>query len=97
MSSTNPFENNTEASGLVEVPNAESKVESIPEPEAPKKTNLAKDKWNICLLFVLYFLQGVPLGLCGSISAILTFRGIPYSALGTFSFVYWPFSLKLLW
>ena len=94
MSAPDPLEM-PEARGLVN-----DDIETRIEPDVTadrKKTNLAKDKWNICLLLILYFLQGVPLGLCGSVSTILTSRGVPYSALGTISLVYWPFSLKLLW
>jgi PAT family acetyl-CoA transporter-like MFS transporter 1 len=45
----------------------------------------------------LYFLQGIPLGLTGSLPFILSSRKVSYADQGTFSFAFWPFSLKLLW
>lgn len=62
-----------------------------------KKQNLKKDYKNIALLMFLYFLQGIPLGLTGSLPFILTSRKVTYADQGTFSFAFWPFSLKLLW
>ncbi|KAF4525583.1 hypothetical protein B566_EDAN010442 [Ephemera danica] len=55
------------------------------------------DSWNIALLFFLYLLQGIPLGLTAAIPMILQNRGASYKQQAEFSFVYWPFSLKLLW
>jgi len=59
--------------------------------------NLRKDFKNIIFLMFLYFIQNVPLGLAGSLSYILGSHKASYADLGTFSFVFWPFSLKLLW
>jgi PAT family acetyl-CoA transporter-like MFS transporter 1 len=56
-----------------------------------------KDILSICFLTFLYFLQGVPLGLTGSIPFILSSRKVSYVDQGTFSFAFWPFSLKVLW
>lgn len=55
------------------------------------------DRGNIALLFFLYLLQGIPLGLTAAIPMILQNRGASYKQQAEFSFVYWPFSLKLLW
>lgn len=55
------------------------------------------DEWNILLLLVLYTLQGIPMGLCGSIPLILKENGVSYEGLSLFSLVSLPFSLKLLW
>nr|CAG4642450.1 EOG090X04K8 [Evadne anonyx] len=52
---------------------------------------------NIALLFFLYLLQGIPLGLAASIPLLLQNRQVSYKEQAEFSFVYWPFSLKLLW
>lgn len=52
---------------------------------------------NILLLLFLYVLQGIPLGLAGSIPLILQSRSVSYKDQAFFSFVFWPFSLKLLW
>lgn len=64
---------------------------------ANAKSALKKDYWNIALLMFLYFLQGIPLGLTGSLPFILSSRKVSYADQGTFSFAFWPFSLKLLW
>ncbi|XP_059477297.1 acetyl-coenzyme A transporter 1 isoform X2 [Neocloeon triangulifer] len=62
-----------------------------PEEEARSDTS------NIALLFLLYLLQGIPLGLTAAVPMILLNRGASYKQQAEFSFVYWPFSLKLLW
>ncbi|XP_018323902.1 acetyl-coenzyme A transporter 1 isoform X2 [Agrilus planipennis] len=61
------------------------------------KSNLKGDRLNIALLFFLYTLQGIPLGLSAAIPMMLQNRGISYKQQAEFSFVNWPFSLKLLW
>lgn len=67
--------------------------------ESKEKTpaNLKGEYWNLSLLMVLYTLQGIPMGLSGVLPLLLKDRGASYSALGTFSLVSWPFSMKLLW
>ncbi|XP_070562029.1 acetyl-coenzyme A transporter 1-like [Ptychodera flava] len=55
------------------------------------------DKINIAVLLFLYVLQGIPLGLAGSIPMVLQSRHIGYKQQAMFSFVYWPFSVKLMW
>lgn len=62
-----------------------------------KKSSLSGDYLNICVLLFLYILQGIPLGLIGSVPFILSNRGVSYSQQAVFSFVTWPFSVKLLW
>ncbi|KAJ7324655.1 hypothetical protein JRQ81_017675 [Phrynocephalus forsythii] len=52
---------------------------------------------NILLLLFLYVLQGIPLGLAGSIPLILQSKNVSYKDQAFFSFVFWPFSLKLFW
>ncbi|KAI5611335.1 acetyl-coenzyme A transporter 1 [Silurus asotus] len=52
---------------------------------------------NVCLLLFLYVLQGIPLGLAGSIPLIMQSKNVSYKDQAYFSFVFWPFSLKLLW
>ncbi|XP_078419937.1 acetyl-coenzyme A transporter 1 [Cetorhinus maximus] len=58
---------------------------------------LKNDFSNILLLLFLYVLQGIPLGLAGSIPLILQSKNVSYSDQAIYSFVFWPFSLKLLW
>ena len=60
-------------------------------------SNLEGDYANVLLLLLLYVLQGIPLGLAGSIPMILQNKNVSYKQQAMFSFVYWPFSLKLLW
>ena len=62
-----------------------------------KQSCLYGDYLNICILLFLYVLQGIPLGLIGSVPLILSNRGVTYSQQAIFSFVTWPFSVKLLW
>ncbi|GAA6065966.1 acetyl-coenzyme A transporter 1, partial [Tachysurus ichikawai] len=52
---------------------------------------------NVCLLLFLYILQGIPLGLAGSIPLIMQSKNVSYKDQAYFSFVFWPFSLKLFW
>ncbi|KAH8651815.1 acetyl-coenzyme A transporter 1-domain-containing protein [Tricladium varicosporioides] len=57
-----------------------------------------QDKRNFGLLVLLYFLQGVPMGLAaGSVPFLLKGAHLSYSALGVFSLASYPYSLKLLW
>lgn len=60
-------------------------------------SNIKGDERNIFLLFFLYTLQGIPLGLSAAIPMILQNKGVSYKQQAEFSFVTWPFSLKLLW
>ncbi|XP_058789178.1 acetyl-coenzyme A transporter 1 [Phymastichus coffea] len=55
------------------------------------------DEKNIAILLFLYLMQGIPLGLCSSIPMILQNHNVSYKQQAEFSFVTWPFSLKLLW
>ncbi|XP_053204545.1 acetyl-coenzyme A transporter 1-like [Panonychus citri] len=58
---------------------------------------LTGDYGSIFILLVLYILQGIPLGLSGSIPLILQNYKVSYSQQAVFSLCTWPFSLKLLW
>ena len=68
----------------------------IPCQPSPNK-GLSGDHMNVFVLFFLYVLQGIPLGLAGSIPMVLQNKGVTYKQQAMFSFVFWPFSLKLLW
>jgi PAT family acetyl-CoA transporter-like MFS transporter 1 len=57
----------------------------------------SKDRFSMLILLVLYTLQGIPMGLSGSIPLLLKEKGASYEALAMFSLVSMPFSLKLLW
>ena len=55
------------------------------------------DQRNFLLLVLLYFLQGVPMGLASGSVPFLLKPYVSYSQLGVFSLASYPYSLKLLW
>ena len=57
---------------------------------------LVDDAGSMALLFVLYTLQGIPMGLSGSVPLLLAKR-VSYAEQAVLSFCSWPFSLKLFW
>jgi PAT family acetyl-CoA transporter-like MFS transporter 1 len=59
--------------------------------------DLDGDKMHVLVLFFLYILQGIPLGLKDAIPLILTNRNVPYSQQATYSISSYPFSMKILW
>lgn len=61
------------------------------------QASLKGDRGNIAVLTFLYVLQGIPLGLAGAMPMLLQTRKVAYKDQATFSFVFWPFSMKLLW
>ena len=63
---------------------------------APPATGLRQDLGPICLLLLLYTLQGVPMGLNMTMGALMNSK-ISMKEQGNFSFASWPFALKLLW
>jgi MFS transporter, PAT family, solute carrier family 33 (acetyl-CoA transportor), member 1 len=52
---------------------------------------------NLALLFFLYFLQGLPMGLSVSVPLFLASRGASFTDQALFSLSSWPYSLKVLW
>lgn len=75
----------------------EIKYEEEKEVEVMAGSQLQGDYLNVALLLLLYVLQGIPLGMAASIPMILQNKNVSYKQQAMFSFVYWPFSLKLLW
>ena len=69
----------------------------LPVEDTPKASNWRKDQGSIFLLTFLYTLQGIPLGLAGTVPIMLQGMGVSYKEQAIFSFVYWPFAIKLLW
>ena len=57
--------------------------------------DLDGDKLHVLILFFLYCLQGIPLGLKDAIPLILTNKGIPYTDQATFTISSYPFSMKV--
>lgn len=56
-----------------------------------------QDRRNFLLLVLLYFLQGIPMGLASGSVPFLLKKHLSYSQLGVFSLASYPYSLKLLW
>lgn len=57
-----------------------------------------QDRRNFLLLVLLYFLQGIPMGLAsGSIPFLLKEQHVSYGHIGVFTLAAYPYSLKLLW
>ena len=56
-----------------------------------------KDRHNFFLLVLLYFLQGIPMGLAmGSVPFLLKYK-LSYGEIGVFTLASYPYSMKLLW
>lgn len=56
-----------------------------------------RDRNNFLLLVLLYFLQGIPMGLATGSVPFLLKEYLSYGQLGVFSLASYPYSLKLLW
>ncbi|EHY54652.1 hypothetical protein HRR83_004222 [Exophiala dermatitidis] len=72
-------------------------------PDTPGMVNTSfsnlpiKDKRNFLLLVLLYFLQGIPMGLASGSVPFLLKSYLSYGQIGIFSLAIYPYSLKLLW
>lgn len=68
-----------------------------PNPNASFFDLPRQDRRNFLLLVLLYFLQGIPMGLAfGSVPFLLK-PYLSYGQIGVFSLASYPYSLKLLW
>ena len=56
-----------------------------------------QDRKNFLLLVLLYFLQGIPMGLAGGSIPFLLKSHLSYGQIGVYSLASYPYSLKLLW
>ncbi|KAF3313085.1 hypothetical protein TWF173_006260 [Orbilia oligospora] len=56
-----------------------------------------QDQRNFALLVLLYFLQGVPMGLASGSVPFLLKSKLSYAQIGTFSLAAYPYSMKLAW
>ncbi|MCJ1473490.1 hypothetical protein MMC13_002141 [Lambiella insularis] len=56
-----------------------------------------QDRRNFLLLVLLYFLQGIPMGLAGGSVPFLLKKHLSYGQIGVFTLASYPYSLKLLW
>jgi MFS transporter, PAT family, solute carrier family 33 (acetyl-CoA transportor), member 1 len=72
-------------------------------PATPKHSDTSflelprQDQRNFLLLVLLYFLQGIPMGLAGGSVPFLLKPHLTYSQIGVFSLASYPYSLKLFW
>ena len=72
-------------------------------PQTPNSTNTSffdlprQDRRNFLLLVLLYFLQGIPMGLASGSVPFLLKSHLSYGQIGIFSLASYPYSLKLLW
>ncbi|KAK3367018.1 acetyl-coenzyme A transporter 1-domain-containing protein [Lasiosphaeria ovina] len=75
----------------------------VPNPKMPTANHHGfldlpkQDQKNFGLLVLLYFLQGIPLGLATGSVPFLLKNHMSYSEIGIFSLASYPYSLKLLW
>ncbi|KAL8667220.1 MAG: hypothetical protein Q9202_000793 [Teloschistes flavicans] len=56
-----------------------------------------QDRRNFLLLVLLYFLQGIPMGLATGSVPFLLKSHLSYGQIGVFTLASYPYSLKLLW
>jgi PAT family acetyl-CoA transporter-like MFS transporter 1 len=56
-----------------------------------------QDRRNFMLLVLLYFLQGIPMGLAAGSVPFLLKNYMSYGQIGVYSLASYPYSLKLLW
>lgn len=71
--------------------------QGVGKEEEQEEADLTGDYWNMGLLLLLYTLQGIPMGLTGAVSLVLSANDVSLAQQGMFALVSWPFSLKLLW
>ncbi|KAK2053143.1 acetyl-CoA transporter 1 [Colletotrichum caudatum] len=106
-------QNNVEYRGKTTAPSSDTVTANLmsresftlddPVPKTPVANNHGffelpvQDQRNFLLLVLLYFLQGVPMGLAGGSVPFLMKDHMSYSEIGIFSLASYPYSLKLLW
>uniref|UniRef100_A0A6V3DJ58 Acetyl-coenzyme A transporter 1 n=1 Tax=Heterosigma akashiwo TaxID=2829 RepID=A0A6V3DJ58_HETAK len=74
-----------------------SDAENAKEKPVAIVTSWRDDLGSIILLLILYTLQGIPMGLSGSVPFLLQDKEVSYAEQALFSLVTLPFSLKLIW
>jgi MFS family permease len=78
-------------------------LDNEPPPKTPVPNDVGffdlplHDQRNFLLLVMLYFLQGIPMGLATGSVPFLLKNHMSYGEIGTFSLASYPYSLKLLW
>jgi len=81
--------------------NAKTETQKEAAPDNEDKPSMLKDldgdKMHVLVLFFLYVLQGIPLGLKDSIPLILQNKSVPLTEQATYSISSYPFAMKILW
>lgn len=78
-------------------------LDNDPSPQTPAQVQTSfsdlppQDRSNFLLLCLLYFLQGIPMGLASGSVPFLLKKYLSYGQIGVFSLAIYPYSLKLLW
>ena len=78
-------------------------LDNEPPPPTPASSDTSfwqlprQDRRNFLLLVLLYFLQGVPMGLASGSVPVLLKKHLSYGQIGVFTLASYPYSLKLLW
>lgn len=78
-------------------------LDNDPSPQTPAQVETSfsdlppQDRSNFLLLCLLYFLQGIPMGLASGSVPFLLKKYLSYGQIGVFSLAIYPYSLKLLW
>lgn len=77
----------------------EEKLKLKPDEDSDddQEPNLDGDRLNMLVLFLLYFLQNIPIGILMSMPLFLQKRGASYEAQAQLSLCRWPIALKLFW
>jgi len=87
---------NRELGNMYKIKN-EDDHDELPLKMANQLDTESNDTLSMIILLVLYILQGIPMGLAGSVPLLLKEKGASYESLSLFSLVSMPFSLKLVW
>ncbi|RWQ99040.1 acetyl-coenzyme A transporter 1-domain-containing protein [Paecilomyces variotii] len=101
--SVEPPSSETQRERLMSRPDFSLDDEPPRTPQTPGMTNTSlfslpeQDRRNFLLLCLLYFLQGVPMGLASGSVPFLLKPYLSYGQIGVFSLASYPYSLKLLW
>lgn len=73
-------------------------VDEVSKPSSQSKGLPAKDRRRFLLLVLLYFVQGIPIGLAfGSVPFLLKSEELTYSQVGIFTLATYPYAMKLFW
>lgn len=95
--STDDMRNQEAKSSDMDTEEEEALLWTEEENNTKTRKGIREELGSVLLLLFLYVLQGIPLGLAGSIPLIMQSKNVSYKDQAYFSFVFWPFSLKLLW